>query len=132
MPSPLGRALVIIERAHRGAVEKQFADSLYCTYLFHRDLGGLDLLLRGAAVTYAARAAEPPVLRIGHEDLSTSTDPHAGLRTLIEAGVDVYAEQEALAALRLDREDRLLGSVCRIGASAMAVRWASYRSVLYL
>ncbi|MFC7617397.1 hypothetical protein ACFQV2_32245 [Actinokineospora soli] len=39
--------LAIVERAYRGAVEKQFFDALYLAVELHRQLGGMDLLLRG-------------------------------------------------------------------------------------
>lgn len=53
------QVLGIVERAYRGAVEKQFFDVLYMSVELHRQLGGMDILLRGPAVTCALRGRRP-------------------------------------------------------------------------
>ncbi|MFI1224667.1 MULTISPECIES: hypothetical protein [unclassified Streptomyces] len=126
------RSLVIVERAHRGTVETQFSDTLYSAYLFHRHLGGLDVLLRGPAVTYAARTPRVPPLRLGKRLLTTTNDPREGLRVLLDAGVDVWVEEPDLTAHGLDGETALLPEVRAVGAGVMAARWPDYRAVFYL
>jgi hypothetical protein len=126
------RALAIIERAYRGAVETQFSDALYCAFLFHRHLGGLDVLLRGPAVTYAARAARAPELRLGNSTFSTVNDPGKGLDVLLESGVGVWAEEPDLRAHGLTGGDSLLPGVRSVAAGSMAARWSGYRAVFYL
>jgi hypothetical protein len=126
------RALAIVERAHRGAVETQFSDALYCAFLFHRHLGGLDVLLRGPAVSYAARAAQAPPLRLGNTVFSTVTDPRKGLDVLMESGVGVWAEQPDLLAYGLAGQEALLPGVRSVPGGSMAARWAGYRAVFYL
>jgi hypothetical protein len=126
------RALAIVERAYRGAVETQFSDALYCAYLFHRHLGGLDVLLRGPAVGYAARAARTPPLRLGTTTFGTGTEPGRGLGVLLESGVGVWAEEPDLLAHGLAGEDRLLPGVRRVPGGSMAARWADYRAVFFL
>ncbi|MBY8883166.1 hypothetical protein K7862_36850 [Streptomyces sp. PLK6-54] len=124
--------MAIVERAYRGAVETQFSDALYCAFLFHRHLGGLDVLLRGPAVGYAAAAARAPELRLGTAVFSTVTDPRKGLDVLLESGSGVWVEEPDLLAHGLDGEDSLLPGVRRVPGGAMAARWAEYRAVFYL
>jgi hypothetical protein len=126
------RALAIVERAHRGAVETQFSDALYCAFLFHRHLGGLDVLLRGPAVSYAARAGQAPPLRLGNTVFSTVTDSRKGLDVLMESGVGVWAEQPDLLAYGLAGQEALLPGVRSVPGGSMAARWAGYRAVFYL
>lgn len=123
--------LAIVERAYRGAVEKQFFDSLCLAAELHRRLGGLDLLLRGPAVSYALRADPPPPLKLGDRVLDTLTDPRAGLRRLLNAGVRVWVAGADLAALGLAGGDRLLDGVVPAPAG-LAARWGDYRTVCYL
>ncbi|WPB90336.1 hypothetical protein [Streptomyces malaysiensis] len=126
------RALAIVERAYRGAVETQFSDGLYCAYLFHRHLGGLDVLLRGPAVGYAVRVARTPVPRLGKRELTTVNTPGDGLNVLLEAGVGVWIEEQDLRAYGPDAESGLLPGVRTVPAGAMAARWPGYRAVFYL
>ncbi|MFL6129409.1 MAG: hypothetical protein ACJ73E_10140 [Mycobacteriales bacterium] len=124
-------SLAIVERAYRGAVEKQFFDSLCLAVELHRQLGGLDLLLRGPAVSYALRADPPPALRLGGRVLDTLSDPRADLRRLLDAGVRVWVSGPDLAALGLAGAGRLLAGV-RPAPAELAARWPDYRTVFYL
>ncbi|MFJ4283631.1 hypothetical protein [Streptomyces massasporeus] len=124
------RVLAIVERGYRGALEKQFFDELYLATELHRQLGGLDILLRGPAVTYALDAQPPPALRIGNRVVDTLTDPRKGLRSLLDAGVDVWIEKRALAALHSPRP--LLDGVRLAGEGEVAARWGEYRMVFFL
>lgn len=126
------RALAIVERAYRGSVETQFSDALYCAFLFHRHLGGLDVLLRGPAVSYAARAGRAPELRLGRTTFNSVTDPRKGLDVLLESGVGVWAEEPDLLAHGLAGEDSLLPGVRSVPGGSMAARWAGYRAVFFL
>ncbi|MEU5538907.1 hypothetical protein [Streptomyces sp. NPDC020362] len=129
--SPAGqRVLAIVERGYRGALDKQFFDELYLATELHRQLGGLDILLRGAAVTYALDAPPPPALRIGERTVDTVTDPRAGLRSLLAAGVGVWVEEPALAALGSPR--RPLPGIRLAGEGEVAARWQDYRMVFFL
>jgi hypothetical protein len=126
------RGLAIVERAYRGAVENQYADALYCAYLLHQHMGGLDILLRGPAVSYVAAAPAPPVLRVGDRVVRTLSDPRAGLRRLIAAGVGVWAEEQDVLALGLSTEDCAAVGVSMTDGAAMTGRWDGYWSVFYL
>ncbi|MGP3732551.1 hypothetical protein ACTWJ9_04885 [Streptomyces sp. GDS52] len=125
------RTLAIVEKAYRGALEKQFFDALYLAVELNRQLGGLDVLLRGRAVTYGVRAEPVPALRIGSRTLDTLTDPRRDLRTLMDTGVRVHAEESALAAHGLT-PDRLLDGVLPVSDGSVALRWPEYRMVCYL
>jgi hypothetical protein len=123
--------LAIIERAHRGAVEAQFYDTLFIAVLFKSSLGGLDLLLRGMAVTYALTEARTPDLRLGDRTVTTLSDPQAGLRNLIDERTSVYVEEQDLAALGRSAAD-LIPGVRPICGTVLATRWPEYAQVLYL
>ncbi|WP_062209439.1 hypothetical protein [Streptomyces sp. NBRC 109706] len=126
------RVLAIVDRAYRGAVEKQYADSLYLALELHRQLGGMDILLRGQAVSYAARHAEVPTLRVGERELTSLTDPRRDVERLLEAGLRVLADETALHTWGLDGPDALLPGVERTTARRTAERWADYRMVSFL
>ncbi|GIJ73830.1 hypothetical protein [Virgisporangium ochraceum] len=126
------RGLAIVERAYRGAVENQYADALYCAYLLHQHMGGLDILLRGPAVSYVAAAPAPPGLRVGDRVVRTLSDPRAGLRRLIAAGVGVWAEEQDVLALGLSTEDCVAVGVSMTDSAEMTRRWDGYWSVFYL
>ncbi|MFH9263216.1 hypothetical protein [Streptomyces sp. NPDC017546] len=132
-PAPeQAQVLAIVERAYRGALEKQFVDSLYLAAELNRQLGGMDILLRGQAVTYAARDARMPSLRLGKRVVDTLTDPRADVRSLLGLGLRVYAEESDLIAYGLDGEGRLLDGVQPIPADEAAARWSDYRVVCFL
>ncbi|MFJ8201380.1 hypothetical protein [Streptomyces sp. NPDC096152] len=124
------RVLAIVERGYRGALDKQFFDELYLATELHRQLGGLDILLRGKAVGYALDADPPPPLRIGNLTVDTLTDPRKGLRSLLDAGVGVWVERPALAALHSPRPP--LAGIRLAGEGEVAARWGEYRMVFFL
>lgn len=124
--------LAIIERAYRGAVEKQFVDALYLALELHRQLGGMDILLRGQAVTYAASRARVAPLRLGSRVVDTLSDPRGDVRRLLDSGLRVYAEDHQLTAYALDGAGDLLDGVQRIPADEAAARWSAYRMVCFL
>jgi hypothetical protein len=124
------RVLAIVERGYRGTLEKQFFDELYLATELHRQLGGLDILLRGPAVTYALDADPAPALRIGNRTVDTLSDPRKGLRSLLDAGVGVWTEEPALAALGSSRP--VLDGIRLAGEGEMAARWGEYRMVFFL
>lgn len=122
--------LAIVERAYRGSAETQFADVLYLVRELNRQLKGIDLLLRGLAVTYAVPASVP-VIVLGDQKLDTLPDPRASLETLIAEGVTVSVEEPDLAAFGLDG-DRLLPGTRLVAAGETALRWNDYLGVWFL
>ncbi|GAA2367354.1 hypothetical protein [Streptomyces cuspidosporus] len=126
------RWLVMIERAYRGAVERQFADVLPLVVELHRQSGGTDLALRGLAASYALDTDYEPALRIGRRTLDTLTDPRATLRETLAAGVAVLVEEPDLTALGRTAADRLLPGVRVVEGGGLAARWPSYEQVWFL
>ncbi|MCB5181526.1 hypothetical protein [Streptomyces antimicrobicus] len=125
-----GRVLAIVERGYRGALEKQFFDELYLATELHRQLGGLDILLRGSAVSYAVDAGPVPALRIGGRTVDTLTDPRKGLRVLLDLGVRVWVEEPDIAALGSPRP--LIQGVALTRPGEIAEQWGDYRLVFFL
>ncbi|SOD62586.1 hypothetical protein SAMN06297387_106163 [Streptomyces zhaozhouensis] len=126
------RCLGIVERAYRGALEKQFFDELYLSVEMHRQLGGLDLLLRGQAVCYAAASATVPELRFGKATVTTLSDHRRDLVTLLENGVRVLAEESSLAAYLPGGAARLTPGVVPVADGELAPRWPDYRLVFFI
>ncbi|MFI9100877.1 hypothetical protein ACIGXA_10140 [Streptomyces fildesensis] len=126
------QVLAIVERAYRGALEKQYADCLYLAAELHRQMGGMDIVLRGLSVTYAARRAHVPPLVLGGRLVDTLTDPRADVRVLLDAGVRVYAEEQGVRAYGLAGEGSLLDGVRTISTLDVAARWSDYRLVCFL
>ncbi|MGW7409505.1 hypothetical protein ACWGI9_38420 [Streptomyces sp. NPDC054833] len=124
-------SLAIVERAYRGAVEVAYFDALFLGIEIHRQLG-LDVLLRGEAVTYAvdAPAALEP-LQVGKRLIDTLDAPRADLLRLRDLGVGIRVEREDLAALGLG-EDRLISGVECVAAGEFAARWAEYDRIFFL
>ncbi len=126
------RGLAIVERGYRGAVENQYADALYCAYLLHQHLGGLDILLRGMAVSYVAAAPRLPALRVGGRMVRTLSDPRAGLQRLLDSGVGVWADEQDLLALGITVEDCAAIGVSTTDSAELTRRWDGYWGVFYL
>lgn len=124
--------LVIIEHGYRGAVETQFFDALYSAVELHRQLGGLDLLLRGTAASYALVSDELPTLRVGSTVIETLNDPRRGLTMLLTAGVGVWVEADAAGGLPDLAPDRFIPGVRCAAPGELARRWPAYRSVFFL
>ncbi|MCL6292859.1 hypothetical protein [Streptomyces sp. 43Y-GA-1] len=127
-----GRVLGIVERAYRGAVEKQFFDVLYMAVELHRQLGGMDILLRGPAVTCALRAAETAPLTFGGRVLDTLSDQRRDLRALLAAGVRVLVQEEDLTDLGLGPADLVDAAVRPVTSAQLSGWWPHYRMVSYL
>lgn len=127
-----GGVLAIVERGYRGAVEKQYFDCLCLATELHRQLGGLHLLLRGTAVSYAVCAGPVPPLRLGGRLVATLPDPRGGLRRLLAAGVRVWVDTHDLAACGIAERAPLLEGVEPEPPEPLASRWGDYRLVVFL
>jgi hypothetical protein len=124
------RLLAVLEQLHRGAVESQFGDVLYVARELHRQFG-LDLALRGTAVTAALAGPGVQPVQLGPQWTVEVPDGGASVRTLLADGVTVYADCADLDALGLS-ERRLLPGVQPIDAAALAARWPGYERVWFL
>ncbi|MFI9152074.1 hypothetical protein [Streptomyces sp. NPDC053367] len=126
------RRLLIIERAYRGAVETQFADVLYLARELNRQQNGTDILLRGLAVTCAAADPRPaPAVVVGRRKLDTLPDPRDSVRSLLENGATVWAEEADLALFETGPA-WLQPRVRRAGPADPLPDWSTYRSVYFL
>jgi hypothetical protein len=123
--------LVVIDRGYRGAVEVQFSDLLYVCRGLHGQLGAVELVLRGDAVTYAADAAPVPALSIGGHVITATPDPRRSLRELMAAGVRVLVDTADTASRGLEAE-RLVAGVTAADTTALAARWPDYEGVWFL
>lgn len=126
------RVLGILDRAYRGAVEAQFFDALYGVLDFGTQLGGVDLALRGTAVTLAVdEHAYRPVLDFGPLHLDGLPDYRNSMRDLVEAGISVYADESDLQALGFGPADLLPGVSC-VDTNRLAATWTDYDGVWFV
>ncbi|NGO12377.1 hypothetical protein G5C60_33430 [Streptomyces sp. HC44] len=123
-------SLAIVERAYRGAVEVAYFDALFLGIEIHRQLG-LDLLLRGEAVTYAVDAPPPEPLLVGKRLLDTLDAPRADLLRLRDLGVGIRVESEDLAALGLSADRLIDGAEC-VAAGEFTACWPDYDRIFFL
>jgi hypothetical protein len=121
-----------VERAYRGGLEKQFFDALYMVVELHRQLGGVDILLRGPAVTYAIRHGEEAPVQVGRRLVNTLTDPRRDLGMLLDRGVRVMVEEADLTACGFAQEDLISPLVRPVAANEIARRWGDYWMVCFL
>lgn len=129
MPTP-PRTLLVVERAYRGAVEDQFADVLYFVHGLHRQSGGVELALRGAAAGYAVQPDRPPPPVTGRL-LGTLADPRRTVQLLLDDGVAVWTEEPDLLALGGTAPARLIPGVRCLAAHELAARWPGYARVWF-
>ncbi|WP_406200637.1 hypothetical protein OH807_19880 [Kitasatospora sp. NBC_01560] len=120
-----GRTLAVAERGDHDALDRRFLRELHLDTGLHHRLGGLDVLLRGAAAAYA---------------LDTATGPRPGLRALLDAGVRVLVEEPGPTTDGPTTDGPttdgpappVVGGVERVAPRATAARWVEYRAVVFL
>lgn len=126
------RTLLIVEQAHRGALETQFADVLFSIRELHRQSGGLDLMLRGLAVSCAVGTDVAPPLRVGDRIVEELPAPRRSIRTLIADGVTVWVEEPDVRTLGARARDRLAPGVRCIAPREATSLWARYEHVWFM
>jgi len=131
IPQAPGRYLAVIERGYRGSAEVQFCDLGHLSRGLHSQLGGLDVALRGSAVTFAVSAPPVPALRIADRLLDAPPDQRRSVRGLLADGAVVYVDEPDLRALGLPA-GRLLPGVTCLDTSVLTDRWPDYRGVWFL
>ena len=127
----MARFLAIVERGYRGSVEVQFCDLGYLARGLHVQLRGLDVVLRGSAVTFALAGEFRPTLAIGATVVDTLADQRRSLHGLIADGADVYVDEPDLRSLGLSA-DRLLPGVTCLDTTKLAGSWPDYEGVWFL
>jgi|GEM_PF-2576525 hypothetical protein len=123
------QALAILDRVHRGAVEKQFFSPLYLAIEMHHQLGGLDLLVCGPAVVAVISQAVAEPLTFGSRLLTSLPNPHAEIHRLLEEGVQVFVDRTDLRTFAGVDPDSRISIVDR--AQVMS-NLASYSTAFYL
>ncbi len=126
--------LAVIERGYRGSVEVQYGDLLYVCRGLQSVLGGVDLVLRGSAVTFALAPGAEPAAPPAHEpdaEPGRVPDPRAGLAGLIAAGSRVWVDEPDLCAIGCAHAALLPGAERR-DTDLMSELWPEYREVWYL
>jgi hypothetical protein len=124
------RTLAIVERAHRGAVEQQYAHVLWLAHGLHRQ-SPMNVLLRGLAAVYAVDAAAPPPLVLGGGSWGTPPDYRAALARLLADDARVLVSASSLARLGLDGSP-LCPGVVALPDGALAAFIAQHRRIWFL
>jgi hypothetical protein len=118
--------LGVLEQPFRGGVERAYADIFFLVRVLRAQLGGLDLLLRGAAVLTARRPED------GTEDgTEPAGTPAAGLRAVVGDGVGVLVQTEDLSRFSLTPGE-LVDGVQPVTAAEATAAWSRYESVWFL
>ncbi|MCT2589604.1 hypothetical protein LHJ74_06645 [Streptomyces sp. N2-109] len=126
------RVLGVVDRAYRGAVEVQFFDTLYGILDFQQQFPGMELALRGAAVTLAVDESDyQPVVTFGTVRLDTLPDYRNSVRQLVADGVPVMADERDLAVFGLGPDDLVPGVRC-VDTNELAQRWPEFDGVWFL
>jgi len=126
------RVLGILDRGYRGAVESQFFDPLYGFLDMREQLGAVDIVLRGLAVTMAvAEDAYTPSLDLGPVRLTTLPDYRRVIADMVAEGMDVTADEPDLRALGFTAADLLPGVSC-MDTNGIARKWTDYDRVWFV
>ncbi|WP_216206394.1 hypothetical protein [Amycolatopsis aidingensis] len=126
------RVLGIIDRTYRGAVESQFFDPLYGFLDMREQLGAVDIVLRGLAVTLAVQEQEYSTeLDLGAVRLDTLPDYRGVVRDLVGAGMTVTADEPDLRGLGFTGADLLPGVACA-DTNQLARTWPRYDKVWFV
>ncbi|RJQ75852.1 DsrE family protein [Amycolatopsis panacis] len=121
--------LMVVDRGYRGSVEAQFFDALYGVLMLGDQLGGVEVVLRGNAVTAAVADEEPlPAFRVGSVDLPA---PRQTVCALVAKGVPVHVDRPDLTAFGLD-DGALIDGVTCSDTAMLAARWTDYDGVWFL
>jgi intracellular sulfur oxidation DsrE/DsrF family protein len=122
--------LVIVERAHRGAVEQRYAHVLWLMEALHQQ-HPTAVLLRGHAVGYAVQTPPPPPLRLGPGEVEHLPDYRDTMARLRSAGVRLLVSGSSLDVLGLAGRPLIEGVETVDDAGAVAV-CAEYDHIWYL
>ena len=102
------RTLAVIERAHRGTVEQQYAHVLWLAHSLHTQ-SPMSVLLQGPAVVYALAGTPPGPVRMGDVAWGVYPDYQAAVGRLVADGADVHVSTSALNTFGLAAQPLLSG-----------------------
>jgi intracellular sulfur oxidation DsrE/DsrF family protein len=123
--------LAVVDRVYRGSAEAQFFDALYGVLVLGEQLGGVDVVLRGTAVTAAlVPPVEAPRLRVGSLDVP-APDSRASVAEMLARGVTVYVDEPSVRAFGLG-PDAVLPGARLVDTGELAGRWSDHDGVWFL
>ena len=111
--------LSIVEQAYRATLEEQDDTILWINHMIRSAGAPLSLLLRGNAVNYAVKGQSAEGLTIGGVPFAHPPTLDHDLQALMDAGVSVYAVEEDMANLGIQKEE-VLGGVTLVSQSGVA------------
>lgn len=123
-------ALVIVERAHRGAVEQRYAHVLWLMEALHQQ-HPTAVLLRGHAAGYAVDAPPPPPLRLGPGEVEHLPDYRDAVVRLRALGVRLFVSTSSLDVLGLAGRP-LIEGLQPVDDSAVVALCGEYDHIWYL
>ena len=103
------KVLQVIETAYRATLEEQDDTVVWITHAMKGAGGDFNVLLRGNAVSYAAKGQDASGLAFG--DWKQTQPPRIAddLTKLVEKGVEVYVVSDDLADRGLERSQLIAG-----------------------
>jgi len=123
------RSLAIVERAFRGSVEEQYGHIVWLSGVMRAMRAEHNLLLRGNAVVFAAKAQPQLYLSISGERVAPLSNYATALTSLFAAGAEVYAFEPDVR--RFGFRGRLLDQVVLVDEAAMVALCESHDYVWY-
>ena len=121
---------MIVERAHRGAVEQRYAHVLWLMEALHQQVPTA-VLLRGHAAGYAVEAPPPPPLRLGPGEVGHLPDYRDTVDRLRAAGVRLLVSTSSLDVLGLAGRP-LIEGLEPVDDFAMVALCGEYSHIWYL
>lgn len=121
---------MIVERAHRGAVEQRYAHVLWLMEALHQQVPTA-VLLRGHAAGYAVEAPPPPPLRLGSGEVAHLPDYRDAVDRLLAAGVRLFVSASSLAVLGLAGRP-LIEGLELVDDDAVVALCVEYSQIWYL
>jgi hypothetical protein len=123
-----GRVLNIVSSAYRATLEEQDDTVLWLVHAMRAAGAGMDVVLRGNAVNYAARGQDASGLCFGDRRQTHPPRPDEQVAGLARAGAQVFVVEDDLDGRGLDRSD-LVDGVTTIARKAVATLCADYEHV---
>jgi sulfur relay (sulfurtransferase) DsrF/TusC family protein len=122
------KVLNVIRTAYRGTLEEQDDTIVWITHAMKGAGAELDVLLRGSAVNYAAKAQEVSPMSFGQRTQKNAPRLARDVSALIDKGVAVYIVDEDLAERGIADND-LIAGVARIKRAEMPKLFDGYDHV---
>lgn len=122
------KILQVVESAYRANFEEQDDPVLWLTAVLKGAGAPVDVLLRGAAVSYAARTQDASGLVLGAWTQKNPPDIVRDLARLREKGANVYVLEDELDRRGI-RKDELVEGLAVVKAEALPTLFAGYDQI---